>query len=168
MSRSLPFPLLGPDSDNGSEFINQHLYSYCQRNVTFTRSRPYRKNDNAHVEQKNWSVVRRLIGYGRYTSTPSLKQLERVYSLVGYYVNFFQPMMKLKHKSRNGARVHRVYDSAQTPYQRLLEFDVLTSEQRVSMQRHYEMLNPVKLKRGVDRAVEDLLDTAERRTSSVT
>ena len=169
MSRSLPFPLLGLDSDNGSEFINHHLYSYCQRNrVTFTRSRPYRKNDNAHVEQKNWSVVRRLVGYGRYTSRPALRQLERVYSLVGLYVNFFQPVMKLKHKSRNGARVHKVYDSAQTPYQRLLEFDVLTSEQRASMQKHYEMLNPVKLKRGIDRAVEDLLATAERRASSVT
>ncbi len=75
--------------------------------------------------------------------------------------------MKLKHKSRNGARVHKVYDTAQTPYQRLLEFDVLTSEQRVSMQRHYEMLNPVKLKQGIDRAVENLLETTERRTFPV-
>ena len=163
MSRSLPFRLLGLDSDNGSEFINRHLYSYCQRNeITFTRSRPYRKNDSAHIEQKNWSVVRRLIGYGRYTSRPSLRHLERVYSLVGLYVNFFQPVMKLKHKSRNGARVHKVYDTAQTPYHRLLEYDVLTSEQRTAMQRQYELLNPVRLKRRIDRAVEDLLKTAER------
>ena len=169
MSRSLPFPLRGLDSDNGSEFINQPLYSYCQRNeITFTRSRPYRKNDNAHVEQKNWSVVRRLVGYGRYTSRPSLRHLERVYGLVGQYVNFFQPMMKLKHKSRNGARVHKVYDTAQTPYHRLLGYDVLTSQQRMVMQRQYEMLNPVRLKRRIDRAVEDLLITAQRRTSSVT
>ena len=164
MSRSLPFPLLGLDSDNGSEFINHHLYSYCQRNeITFTRSRPYKKNDNAHIEQKNWSVVRRLVGYGRYTSRPSLRQLARVYSLMDQYANFFQPVMKLKHKSRNGARVHKVYDTAQTPYQRLLEYDVLTSEERVAMQRRYELLNPVRLKRGIDRAVERLLETAERR-----
>ncbi len=163
MARSLPFPLLGLDSDNGSEFINHHLYSYCQRNeITFTRSRPYKKNDNAYVEQKNWSVVRRLVGYGRYTSRLSLRQLERVYRLVDVYVNFFQPVMKLKHKTRNGARVHKVYDSAQTPYQRLLDYDVLTSEQRVSMQNHYVLLNPMKLKRGIDRAVVDLLKTAER------
>ena len=164
MSRSLLFPLLGLDSDNGSEFINQHLYSYCQRNeITFTRSRPYKKNDNAHIEQKNWSVVRRLVGYGRYTSRPSLRQLARVYGLMDQYANFFQPVMKLKHKSRNGARVHKVYDTAQTPYQRLLEYDVLTSEERVAMQRRYELLNPVRLKRGIDRAVERLLETAERR-----
>ena len=147
MSRSPPFRLLGLDSDNGSEFINRHLYSYCQGNkITFTRSRPYTKNDSAHIEQKNWSVVRRLIGYGRYTSRPSLRHLERVYSLVDLYVNFFQPVMKLKHLSRNGARVHKVYDTAQTPYHRLLEYDVLTSEQRTAMQRQYELLNPVRLK----------------------
>ena len=166
MAPSLPFPLLGLDSDNGSEFINHHLHTYCQRNeITFTRSRPYRKNDNAHVEQKNWSVVRRLVGYGRYTSRLSLRHLERVYRLVDLYVNFFQPVLKLKHKSRNGARVHKVYHSAQTPYQRLLQYDALTSEQRVTMQRHYELLNPMKLKRGIDRAVGDLLKTAEHHSS---
>ena len=169
MSQSLPFPLLGLDSDNGSEFINQHLYSYCQRNeITFTRSRPYRKNDNAHVEQKNWSVVRRLIGYGRYSSRPSLRQLQRVYSLVDQYANFFQPVMKLKHKSRNGARVHRVHDTARTPYQRLLEYDVLTDEERATLQRRYEMINPVKLKRQLDNAVDQLLEMADRRDHSVT
>ena len=105
-ARLLPFPLLGLDSDNGSEFLNHHLYAYCQsRGVTFTRSRPYRKNDNAHVEQKNWSVVRRLIGYGRYASRDSFRQLARTYGLARQYVNYFQPVMKLKSKSRNGARV---------------------------------------------------------------
>ena len=140
----------------------------CQRNeITFTRSRPYRKNDNAHVEQKNWSVVRRLVGYGRYTSRPSLRHLERVYGLVGQYVNFFQPVMKLRHKSRNGARIHKVYDTAQTPYRRLLEYNVLTSEQRMAMQRQYALLNPKSLKRRIDRAVEGLLRTAELHTSGL-
>ena len=114
MSQLLPFPLLGLDSDNGSEFINHRLYAYCQRKtISFTRSRPYKKNDSAHVEQKNWSVVRRLVGYDRYSSKPALEQLERIYQLVRCYVNFFQPVMQLKHKSRHGAKVHKVYDSAQ-------------------------------------------------------
>ena len=83
MSQLLPFPLLGLDSDNGSEFINHRLYAYCQRKrISFTRSRPYKKNDSAHVEQKNWSVVRRLVGYDRYSSKPALEQLERIYQLV--------------------------------------------------------------------------------------
>ena len=90
-----------------------------------------------------------------------MRQLEQVYRLVGQYANFFQPVMMLKHKSRNGARVHRVYDIAQTPYQRLPEYDVLTSEQRMALQKHYELLNPVGLKRRIDRAIQDLSKTAE-------
>lgn len=102
--RRLPFPLLGLDSDNGGEFINQRLYDYCQRHgITFTRSRPYKKNDSCHVEQKNWSVIRRLVGYDRYSSRLAMETLNRVYDLVRLYVNFFQPVMKLVSKSRNGA-----------------------------------------------------------------
>ncbi len=90
IAQSLPFALLGLDSDNGSEFINHRIYLYCQRKeITFTRSRPYKKNDNAHVEQKNWSVVRRLVGYDRYASREALAQLQRVYKLVRLYANFF-------------------------------------------------------------------------------
>ena len=123
----LPFPMLGLDSDNGSEFINQHLYAYCRdEGVTFTRSRSYKKNDSCHVEQRNWSVVRRLIGYDRYKSRAALEALNRVYDLLRLYINFFQPVMKLKHKTRNGAKVYKIYDTAQTPYQRLLKSGVLT------------------------------------------
>ena len=123
----LPFPPLGLDSDNGSEFINQHLFSYCQREkITFTRSRSYKKNDSCHVEQKNWSVVRRLVGYDRYNSRAALEALNRIYDLTRLYVNFFQPVMKLMSKTRQGARVHKVYDTARTPYQRLLKSSVLT------------------------------------------
>ena len=112
----LPFPLLGLDSDNGSEFINQHLYAYCQREgITFTRSRPYKKNDSCHVEQKNWSVVRRLIGYDHYSSHAALETLNHLYDLLRLYVNFFQPVMKLESKTRHGAKVHKIYDKAQTP-----------------------------------------------------
>ena len=162
VGRLLPFRLVGLDSDNGSEFINHDLLTYCRRNeITFTRSRPYRKNDSAHVEQKNWSVVRRLIGYGRYSSRESLRLLRRVYSLVRQYINYFQPVMKLRSKTRNGARVHKVYDEAKTPYQRLLEYDVLDLEERQTMQRHYEFLNPLRLRNQIDQGVGALLKTAQ-------
>ena len=162
MSQLLPFPLLGLDSDNGSEFINHRLYAYCQRKrISFTRSRPYKKNDRAHVEQKNWSVVRRLVGYDRYSSKPALEQLERIYQLVRCYVNFFQPVMQLKHKSRHGAKVHKVYDSARTPYQRVLESGVLTPEQQDVMAQQYQRLNPVKLLAQINQALEHLWSLAE-------
>ena len=131
IGQSLPFPLLGIDSDNGGAFINRQLYNYCQsQGISFTRSRPYKKNDSAHIEQKNWSVVRRLIGYDRYKSQGALEQLNRLYTLVGRYLNFFQPTMQLQEKKRHGARVHKVYDAARTPCQRLLDRRVLTQEQR--------------------------------------
>lgn len=97
----LPFPLLGLDSDNGSEFINHRLYTYCHREgITFTRSRSYKKNDSCHVEQKNWSVVRRLVGYDRYKSHAALEALNRAYQVLRLYTNFFQPTMKLEDQAR--------------------------------------------------------------------
>ena len=93
--RRLPVPLLGLDSDNGTEFINHGLYRYCEEHgITFTRSRPYRKNDSAHVEQKNGTVVRRLTGHARYSSSAAFKQLKQVYSLARLHVNFFQPVRR--------------------------------------------------------------------------
>jgi hypothetical protein len=113
MRQSLPFPLLGVDSDNGSEFINQCFYTYCrEEKITFTRSRAYKKNDNCHVEQKNGNVVRRLVGYDIYTSKSAYQCLGRVYHLIRLYINFFQPTMKLLEKTRHGAKVHKVYDTA--------------------------------------------------------
>jgi hypothetical protein len=97
----LPFPMQGFDSDNGGEFINQHLLSYCRENkITFTRSRSYKKNDSCHIEQKNWTVVRRVIGYGRYSSHAALEALNSVYSPLRLYMNFFQPVMKLVSKTK--------------------------------------------------------------------
>ena len=162
MARGLPFALLELHSDNGGEFINHHLHAYCQRRgITFTRSRPYRKNDNAHVEQKSWTSVRRLIGYDRYASRAALERLQEVHRLAAPYQNFFQPVRKLIHKSRHGARVHRIYDTAKTPYQRLLAWNVLTPEEQESLQRRYESLNPVRLKAQLDAALEALWATAE-------
>ena len=102
----LPMPLLGLDSDNGSEFINRSLLDYCRRHaITFTRSRPWKKNDSAHVEQKNGAVVRQLVGYDRFTSQAAYAQLPRVYRLARLHVNFFQPVEKLVTKTRHG-RAH--------------------------------------------------------------
>ena len=158
----LPFLLLGFDSDNGSEFINQHLYNYCQRaKITFTRSRSYKKNDSCHVEQKNWSVIRRLIGYDRYNSRAALEALNGVYDLTRLYVNFFQPVMKLVNKTRHGAKVHKVYDTAQTPYQRLLKAGVLTEATQQELAATYYRLNPVSLLKQINENLEALWDLAE-------
>jgi hypothetical protein len=153
----LPVPLLGLNSDNGSEFINQGLYDYCQRHsITFTRSRAYKKNDSAHVEQKNGAIVRALIGYDRYTSKAAYAQLARVYRLVRLHVNFFQPVQKLVSKTRQGARVHRVYDRAQTPYQRLCAMGVLPAAKRQELETLYQRLNPLQLRREIDSELERL------------
>jgi len=161
--KRLPMPMLGLDSDNGSEFINRSLYDYCQRHgITFTRSRSYKKNDSCHVEQKNWSVVRRVIGYDRFSSKAAFKRLDDVYTLLRLYVNFFQPVLKLVGKSRHGAKVHKVYDTAQTPYQRLLRSRVLTEEKRKELEAIYAALNPVTLLRQIRETVEHLWTLAER------
>jgi hypothetical protein len=159
----LPFPLLGFDSDNGGEFINQYLYAYCLREgITFTRSRSYKKNDSCYVEQKNWSVVRRLVGYDRYSSKAALECLDRIYHLLRLYMNFFQPVMKLVAKTRHGAKAHKVYDAAQTPYQRLMRSGVLTEAKRVELAAIYSGLNPVFLLKQINENLEHLWDLAER------
>lgn len=161
--KRLPMPMLGLDSDNGSEFINQSLYEYCRRNdITFTRSRSYKKNDSCHVEQKNWSVVRRTIGYDRFGSKAAFEVLEHIYTLLRLYVNFFQPVLKLKRKTRNGAKVHKVYDTAQTPYQRLLKTGVLSEQKKRELAAVYAYLNPVMLLKQIRQEVEHLWTLAER------
>jgi hypothetical protein len=153
----LPVPLVGLDSDNGSEFINQSLYAWCQREgITFTRSRPWKKNDSAHVEQKNGAVVRRLIGYDRFASQAAYAQLARVYQLARLHVNFFQPVEKLLTKTRHGARARRLYDRAQTPYQRLCAAGVLPPAKRDELEALYQSLNPLKLRRALDAELDHL------------
>ena len=169
MRKRLPFPLLGLDSDNGSEFINQHLFSYCSREkITFTRSRAYKKNDSCHVEQKNGNIVRRLVGYDRYTSKAAYQCLERVYNLVRLYTNFFQPTMKLMSKTRHGAKVNKIYDTARTPYQRLLAAGGLTAARQQELAATYHLLNPVLLLKQINSNMEHLWQMADRRASSVT
>ena len=163
MRQRLPFALLGVDSDNGSEFINQCFYTYChQEKLTFTRSRSYKKNDSCHVEQKNGNIVRRLVGYDRYTSKAAYQCLERVYYDVRLYMNFFQPTMKLLDKTRNGAKVHKVYETAQTPYQRLLESGILSEAKQRELAAAYHGLNPVLLLKQINSNLEKLWRLAER------
>jgi len=158
----LPMPLLGLDSDNGSEFINHGLYDYCQRwGITFTRARSYKKNDSCHVEQKNWVVVRRVIGYQRFSSKAAFKALDDVYILLRLYINFFQPVLKLLGKTRHGAKVHKVYDRAQTPYQRLLPSGVLSEDKKRELASVYAALNPVTLLKQIRGEVEYLWTLAE-------
>ena len=163
MRQRLPFPLLGIDSDNGSEFINQCFYKYCRdEKITFTRSRAYKKNDSCHVEQKNGNVVRRFVGYDRYASKAAFECLGRVYDLVRLYINFFQPTMKLVSKTRHGARVHKVYDTARTPYQRLVHSGVLTEAKQTELAATYRGLNPVLLLHQINGSLDKLWQLAQR------
>lgn len=147
----LPFPLLGIDSDNGSEFINGTLYCYClQEEITFTRSRPYKKNDQAHVEQKNWSVVRRLVGYDRYETEEELELLKTIYLDHRLYVNFFQPVLKLVSKHRIGSKVIKRYDVASTPFRRVLASSHISVANKARLQYQYVQLNPVALRNRID------------------
>ncbi|RPI48121.1 MAG: transposase [Chloroflexi bacterium] len=156
----LPFPLLGIDSDSGSEFINDQLYRYClKEQITFTRGRAGRKNDNAYVEQKNWSVVRRAVGYGRYDSPEQLALLDALYTQLRLYVNFFLPVMKLKEKERLGSKVKRLYDDPQTPYARLLASDDISEEDKAELKEAYGYLDLLALRRRIDDLQEELLRT---------
>ena len=159
----LPMPLLGIDSDNGAEFINDHLRRYCEtEHITFTRCRPYKKNDQAHIEQKNWSVVRRTVGYDRYDSPQALRQLQDLYQVLRLYLNYFQPVMKLVGKERFGARVKKRYDEARTPYQRVLEAEEVSQTVKDELQAFYLTLNPVSLRRHIDDSLNRLWDLAAR------
>lgn len=157
MRTRLPFSLLGLDSDNGSEFINELLFQYCQyQQITFTRSRPYQKNDQAHVEQKNWSIVRRLIGYDRYETEAEYKLLQSVYEDLRLYTNFFQPVFKLVSKETIDKKTIKHYDAAATPYQRVLASKDVPLEVKAQLANLYVQLNPVKLRTSIDRQVGQL------------
>ncbi len=155
LRQRLPFPLLGLDSDNDSVFINAHLLRYTRHEqITFTRCRPYKKNDQAYIEQKNWSVVRRLIGYDRYEGPAAAKALNAVYDCLRLWTNFFQPSMKLQSKQRRGSKVRKVYAPARTPYQAVLQSPEVPEETKRKLQDLFRSLNPVSLKRDLDQRLE--------------
>jgi hypothetical protein len=162
----LPFPLLGIDSDNGSEFINANLIRYCEKEqITFTRSRPYKKNDQAFVEQRNWTVVRQTVGYARYEGQAACDCLNVLYETVHLYFNFFQPVMVLISKERHGAKVKKLYDQAKTPYRRVLESDDVAEEAKTHLHQLYLTLNPAALLRQMERQQERLWKLARRANS---
>lgn len=169
LRKNLPFPLLGIDTDNGSEFINQYLADYCkEEKLSFTRSRPYRKNDNCFVEQKNYSIVRRAVGYARYDTEAQLALLNELYATLRLYTNFFQPTMKLKSKERVGSKVTKRYDGAQTPYQRVLAAAQVSEADKERLRAKYKTLNPAALKRKLMRLQERLMkSTASKKAVRV-
>jgi hypothetical protein len=157
MRQGLPFALRGIDSDNGGEFINDLLYRYCLNDrITFTRSRPYKKNDQAHIEQKNWSVVRHTIGYDRLESEAEFLLLQSIYADLRLYSNFFQPVLKLLTKERIGSKSVRRYDQARTPYQRVLERPEIAFQAKARLTQLYVQLNPVTLRTSIDQKVAKL------------
>ena len=159
ISAAFPFPIKGIDSDNGSEFINAHLLRYCDQNkITFTRSRPGNKNDGAHIEQKNWSVVRQAVGYHRYDTAAELDLLNQIYALVRLHVNFFSPQQKLISKTRIGAKVIKKYDTAQTPYQRVIASPHVTKKIKATLTRQYRSLNPAQIRRDILALNDQLLE----------
>ena len=157
MRSRLPFALLGIDSDNGSEFINDILFQYCQyQKITFTRSRPYKKNDQAHVEQKNWSIVRQLIGYDRFETQAQCLLLQSIYQDLRLYSNFFQPVLKLISKETVDRKTIKRYDTAATPYLRVLASSDIPLGIKTHLTNRYVQLNPVKLRITIDQKVDQL------------
>jgi len=160
----LPFDLLGIDSDNGGEFINDHLVRFCrEEQITFTRSRSYRKNDNCFIEQKNYTIVRRYVGYARYETDIAQKLLNELYGHLRLYVNFFQPVMKLIQKKRIGSRVRKKYDEPQTPYQRVLASPFVPEKKKEILRQEYAQLNPADLRRKIAKLQDKLFTLADRK-----
>lgn len=141
-----PHRVWGLHIDNGQEFLNQQLLTFCkEQNIKFTRSRPYRKNDNAHVEQKNRQYVREYVGYQRYDTENDVGWLNEVYGLLDQYANFFLPMRKVVKKKRQGAKLQKKYDQAKTPYDRLVELGAISSIKKEVMDKRRQALNPMDL-----------------------
>ncbi len=161
---TLPFPLRGLDSDNGAEFINDHLFRYCQaQTIQFTRGRPYEKDDNAHIEQKNWTHVRKLLGALRYDSPEALTALNDLYrNELRLMMNLFQPSVKLQRKVRVGSRVRRVYDAPQTPLDRVLASDGTNLERVRALKRLRDQLDPFALAQTIDRKLTAIYQLASR------
>lgn len=168
MRQRTPFAWAGIDSDGGSEFINYPLWGYCHdEELEFTRSRPSRKNDNAYVEQKNWTHVRKVIGYGRFDTLEQQDLINSIYRQeLRLYKNFFQPVMKLKAKVRIGAKIKRKRDKAKTPYHRILESPQTSAKDRKLLKQTYQHLNPAELKRRLDAKVELLYQLIEPKAPS--
>jgi len=159
--QKLPFALRELHNDNGSEFLNYTLRSWClKEKINWTRGRGYQKNDQAYVEQKNWFNVRRCVGYGRYASKEAYEVMQQLYSLLGLYGNFFRPVRKIIAKERRGSKVVKRYDRPLTPYQRVLAAGCLREPDREELISQYLSLNPASLQRRIENTLRRLWSLA--------
>ena len=163
--KRFPFSWREIHSDNGTEFINAHLFRYTQKEgLGFSRSRPNKKNDNCFVEQKNWTHVKRYVGYLRYDTFKEQEVLNDLYHHeLRLYKNFFQPVIKLISKERIGGKIHRKYDRPKTPYQRVIESKEVSEKQKEELTKTYQSLNPAELKRTIDRRLDLLWKTYQKK-----
>lgn len=169
MRQALPFPLRGIDSDNGSEFLNHHLVRYCRTHqIQFTRGRPYHKDDNAHIEQKNWTHVRRLIGWDRYDGAAAVALLNDLYrNELRLMMNLFQPSVKLVRKQRVGSRLKRIYDAPQTPLDRLRKHRSCDRDMVNRLLRLRATTDPFKLAKAIEKKIDHIAALARRPDGSV-
>ena len=166
--RRLPFDLLGVDSDCGGEFINDEMYRFCKaEGIVFTRGRPYKKNDGCHIEQKNWSIVRQTVGYGRFETQAQCDLLNMVYDYLRLLTNFFMPSQKLVSKGRDGARIIRKLDTPQTPYRRVLASKHVPQAGKDRLTKLFSTLNPAECRREVVRLTGELYRLSDRQTKSI-
>ena len=168
MRQALPFPLKGIDSDNGSEFLNHHLVGYCRiHQIQFTRGRPYKKDDNAHIEQKNWTHVRRLIGWDRYDSAAAVGLLNDLYRHeLRQMMNLFQPSVKLLRKQRIGSRLKRVYDTPRTPLDRLRAGKTFDRTMVNELLRLRATTDPFELSKTIEKKLDRIAALARRQDDS--
>jgi len=166
--KRFPFPWKEIHSDNGTEYINAHLFSYTQKErLRFSRSRPNKKNDNCFVEQKNWTHVKKYVGYLRYDAQEELEVLNSLFrNELRLYKNFFQPVIKLIAKQRIGGKIHRKYDTPQTPYQRVMESKEVSPEKKQELRQIYNSLNPAQLKRAIDKKLDLLWKIYQKKQKS--
>jgi len=161
--KRFPFKWKEIHSDNGTEYINAHLFRYTEKErLGFSRSRPNKKNDNCFVEQKNWTHVKKYVGYSRYDTKEEREILQDLYdNELRFYKNFFQPVIKLISKERIGGKIHRKYDIAKTPYQRLMESNQISRKIKQKLEKLYLSLNPVQLKKAIDEKIKNIRKTAK-------
>lgn len=163
IAQQLPFALRGLDSDNGSEFINGHLVAFCTRRaIQFTRSRPYKKDDNAHVEQKNWTHVRKLVGWDRYDTPAAQQALNALYADLRLFQNLFQPSMKLQRKERRGSRLLRRYDPPQTPFARVRASAAVDATKVAALARLFQSTDPFALAQRIARQLDHMVTLRSR------
>ena len=169
IANAMPFPILGVDSDNGSEFINEYLLQWCQRRkITFTRARPANKNDGCHVEQKNWAVVRTVVGYYRYDTASELLLLNEIWQFQSKLTNYFYPQQKLVSKVRDGAKISKKYDTAATPFHRVINHPMMPADHIALLAMEHGRINPAATQRRIHTLTNQLFILATSKGTATT